>query len=248
VSKSRIKPYTGSLTMKALALPENRLARKAKTAINHQRARCYNPDHSYYKYYGAKGIRVEYDTRTFMGWYIENIQKFKGNNPTVGRIDHSKSYTLDNIEFQSREENSSESLNRNNSFKVNSKPIYIVDVISNKCIAKADSLIHASELTGMSVTTVSRHINGHPSKDHAERYYFSDKYQIKIYSDIPIIKVPQKNKIIVYEASSMKQIAIVNSNVEASQLTGVCHTHIRQYCLGKLKQSFKGYTFRYESS
>ena len=151
-----MKPYAGPLHMEGLS--KDPVARRGMTAINHQRARCENPEHPYYKYYGAKGIRVEYGTREFIGWYIENFKNFKGENPTVGRKDHSKNYRFDNIRFESREENSAESCRRNGHWGGKSKAIKVFE--NGMRIATAESIIDAAVMTGMSVSTISRHING----------------------------------------------------------------------------------------
>lgn len=150
------KPYSGSLV--DYRLPT--LARKAKTAINHQRARCNNPEHPYYKYYGAKGVRVEYGTRDFVGWYLVAVSQFKGKNPTVGRIDHTKNYRFDNIEMQSRESNTREMCLRIGHDHVKQRVIY-TDRKTGRLAGEADSILEASKKTGVSVTTISRHVNGH---------------------------------------------------------------------------------------
>lgn len=97
--------YKGSLSRrKKLPL----VVRKAQISLRAQRSRCTNPNDHNYKNYGAKGIKVEYETRVFVGWYIKNFIKLKLKDPTVGRIDHSKNYSIDNIEMQERSENSRE--------------------------------------------------------------------------------------------------------------------------------------------
>ena len=76
-----------------------------------QRQRCNNKKCTGYKDYGGRGIKVEYDSRSFVGWFlnktknilIKDIKRFH-----VGRIDHSKNYTLDNIELVSISENTKE--------------------------------------------------------------------------------------------------------------------------------------------
>lgn len=75
--------------------------KKAKSAFGNQKTRCNNPKCERYEFYGAKGIRVKYTWEEFSNWYLDNIKLFKGKKPSVGRIDHNKNYTLDNIEIQS---------------------------------------------------------------------------------------------------------------------------------------------------
>lgn len=86
--------------------------RAAYSSFHHQKQRCYNKHNIRYKNYGGKGVTVEYSVREFIGWYLENIIKFKGINPTVGRIDHARNYSFDNIEIQSKSDNSKERYDR----------------------------------------------------------------------------------------------------------------------------------------
>jgi len=87
--------------------------KKAYSSYKNQKIRCENKSVRPYRDYGKKGIRVEYTVREFVGWYLENIKKFKGQDPVVGRIDHARNYSLDNIEIVSRSENSKEATERN---------------------------------------------------------------------------------------------------------------------------------------
>lgn len=87
-------------------------ARKAYTSWNDQRIRCYNKKNKDYCRYGAKGIRVLYSSREFITWYLKEITKIDLTDPVVSRVDHSKSYTLDNISLEERSENSKEVCNR----------------------------------------------------------------------------------------------------------------------------------------
>lgn len=73
-----------------------------------QRTRCYNKNRSKYKNYGAKGIEVKYSSREFIGWWLSEIENFKGKKPTIGRIDHDGHYEFGNVVIQDLSENSSE--------------------------------------------------------------------------------------------------------------------------------------------
>ena len=156
-----IPAYSGPLVFKLMSP----VARKAWAAAAHQRARCNNKNHNYYKYYGAKGVSVRYSTRDFVSWYIEKIKAFRGNNPTVGRIDHGGDYEFGNIEFQSREENSRESCIRNRESKRRAqfKPIKIINLVTGESTI-APSIVDAAKISGRCVGTISRHINRRISK------------------------------------------------------------------------------------
>ena len=84
------------------------LAKKGYIVWRRQRDRCLNKNSMSYKTYGAIGIKVEYSSREFVGWYLSNY--IEGCD--VGRIDHSKNYSLTNIEFQTRSQNTIERNNR----------------------------------------------------------------------------------------------------------------------------------------
>lgn len=54
------------------------------------------------------GFTVEYSSKEFIEWWIENLDKREWKSPTTGRIDHSKGYSFDNIEMQERSDNTAE--------------------------------------------------------------------------------------------------------------------------------------------
>jgi hypothetical protein len=75
-----------------------------------QRERCLDPNHNRYQWYGAKGIKVLYSSYEFVKWWSKEIKKKPPmKNPCCGRIDHSKHYSLDNIEIVEKSDNSKES-------------------------------------------------------------------------------------------------------------------------------------------
>ena len=114
-----------------------------------QKQRCNNPDHPDYKWWGAKGIKVEYTSKQFVQWYEKAIQEYTGDFPSVGRINHKKKYSLDNIEIQSMSDNAKERIQR----KGNPNPgikINIFDSNTMNLISVADSAHEASRITGMS--------------------------------------------------------------------------------------------------
>lgn len=75
---------------------------------------------AYEAYYGQRARSKKaglpsptYCAREFMGWFEKNIVSFSGKRASIGRIDHSKGYSFDNIEIQDVGENSKEANNRN---------------------------------------------------------------------------------------------------------------------------------------
>ena len=91
----------------------NPIQNQALTVIRDQNQRCYNPSHPNYPQYGALGIRVEYTTRQFIAWYEKEYSKRPHwNKASCGRIDHTKNYSLDNIQLMEQSENSKERIRR----------------------------------------------------------------------------------------------------------------------------------------
>ena len=105
-----IKPYEGRLDSRMLK--EGRL-KDAYTSLRGQRYRCNNKNSEDYKWYGAKGIKVIYPTRYFIGWYLKEAKRFKkGEKISIDRIDHNGNYMFNNIRLVTRSENSREMARR----------------------------------------------------------------------------------------------------------------------------------------
>jgi hypothetical protein len=87
--------------------------RRAYGVFRQQGQRCTNPNSPGYRRYGARGIRVRYTSREFIGWFLYQLAKNPGlKAPSCGRIDHDKDYSFDNIELVEHAENSREANHR----------------------------------------------------------------------------------------------------------------------------------------
>lgn len=118
------KKYLGPMNTRAM----QKLPGQAYAVWNAQKQRCSNPKSNSYKNYGAKGIRVEYAVHEFMAWYIHHFELLKLKKASVGRIDHSKNYSFDNIEMIEHADNAREMYHRTGGNKtVAKKPIVLVD-------------------------------------------------------------------------------------------------------------------------
>lgn len=106
-----MKIYEGPLSCdrKVKMEPE---ARRAYFIYRRMVIRCSNPKVKEFKYYGAKGIKVNIPVREFIGWWLLNIRKKEWKRPSVGRIDHSGNYEFGNIEMQELSDNIAESVIR----------------------------------------------------------------------------------------------------------------------------------------
>jgi hypothetical protein len=129
-----------------------------------QKAKCYRKNHPDYKWYGAKGIRVDYGSRWFVSWWIHNLKLFNGKRPTCGRIDHDKNYCSENIVMQDSGDNARESWLRNNiGYKnkmgirmqiKNGHKVYVICKKSKDVIAIIPSKREAANLFGTSKRTM----------------------------------------------------------------------------------------------
>ena len=88
---------------------------RADRVYRAQLSRCRNKNNAKYKNYGGRGISVQYSAIEFFHWFKKNKPKSLAGM-SVGRLDHSKSYSFDNIVFQSIRDNSRERVNRSPNF------------------------------------------------------------------------------------------------------------------------------------
>ena len=159
-------------------LPDN--VKRAYDAFEHQKQRCYNKNHMSYKWYGDKGITVDYCTREFIGWFLSKIDSFKGI-PTVGRIDHSKSYCIENIELQTQSEQSKEQSSRNGPIGPIStrKPVLIFDKKSGILLRRVESVTAASIMTGAQISQISGICLKRPGCKSAKGFTFKFELSVK---------------------------------------------------------------------
>lgn len=104
--------------MEKTGLKSTRNPNRIRNSYKAQRYRCNNPNSQDYKYYGAKGIKVEYNFKEFSRWYLEKEKAYPINTRlVVDRLDHSKNYCFSNIRLVTQSENAKES-NRRRSYKI----------------------------------------------------------------------------------------------------------------------------------
>ncbi len=138
-------------------------AKRAHQVFYDQKARCYNKKHKWYKYWGGKGIDQEYTCREFVSWWVFNLKTFKGKWPTVGRIDHSKNYSFDNIIMQDMSENCKESAARNDFGRASNKKVYVYSK-SRSHIATFCTQGDAAKFFGIHNWTIKNIIKGKKHK------------------------------------------------------------------------------------
>jgi hypothetical protein len=100
--------------------------------------RCHNPNSKVYKNYGAKGIAVADDWKTFEGFWADMGEGYQ-DDLTIDRIDSSKGYFKENCRWLSHAENSSETSRKRKVIQLRKvlKPVKTFEPIKEWDSAKA---------------------------------------------------------------------------------------------------------------
>ena len=121
------------------------IVKKASLAHDNAVRRCRDKD----KYPTYAGITVDFSKRELIYWWIIQNRFFNLEKPTMGRINHSKSYSMENIRLEEHSDNSKEVFTRNLPYKEGSK----VSIFRRGThVATAKSLHQASVCTGVSIS------------------------------------------------------------------------------------------------
>lgn len=116
-----------------------------------QRSRCNNPKHRKYRWWGAKGIRVLYSAREFIGWWVLQQSLLKLKRPSCSRINHSGNYCFANIRLEELSENAAES-----SVRMSTKKRVSL-VAGKRVLERFSSMGQAARFADMSVQSVAFH-------------------------------------------------------------------------------------------
>ncbi len=135
--------------------------------------RCNNPKIKCYPNYGGKGIAVEYTAEEFATWFVAN---WSGSLvwPSVGRIDHSKNYSLDNIEMIEHAANAREMYDRTGgNATVEQTPVVLV---GDDAIHAFSNNKRAAEFAGVtpSYVCLRKRIKADPAKKTKFKYQVFD--------------------------------------------------------------------------
>lgn len=155
--KFRYPAYDGSLNERDNVIDKEVI--RAYSIWKAQRARCSNRLCRSYEWYGARGIKVEYSSREFIGWWLYHRKLYpKIKNPSCGRIDHSKNYSINNIEFVEMDANRRESNARNGTPKQCS--VKVLAVTRGGIRLYFDSVGQAARIIGVKRQLLSAHLSG----------------------------------------------------------------------------------------
>lgn len=102
--------YNGPLTKREIK--DNHCLKRACNSYRSQKSRCYDKRNTHYCNYGGIGIKVIYNKREFIGWWLDQCTKNKFIDPTISRIDHNGNYEFINVKIEERSENSRERMIR----------------------------------------------------------------------------------------------------------------------------------------
>lgn len=154
----------------------NPVQRRGYNIFVGQVQRCTNPNVRSYKHYGAKGLRVEYSKKDFIRWYEENAKEYDGKPPQVGRIDHEKGYSFDNIRLEGQSENAKERWTRKGRPEsIPQKKVGLFSKMTDECIAVFASVSGCARFVDTRSTVISRNCrtkNPKGSNKHSWYYRF----------------------------------------------------------------------------
>ena len=147
--------YTESIGFNP-ATSDDPLVRFAFSSYRNQKNRCLNRNVRSYSSYGAIGISVEYNFQEFLSWCKKNIGKsLLRAGAAVGRINHSKNYSLENIEAVTKSENSRERISRAG-VPIPKVPIVAIKKSTGEVVGRFDSLLSAAASTGLRLGSIHR--------------------------------------------------------------------------------------------
>ncbi len=161
--------YVGTLNRPDMSL---RALQGYRSWMN-QIQRCTNKNNPDFPRYGGKGIRVRYAAREFIGWWMHQLKRFRGKDPTVSRIDHEKDYCFENIRVESRSDNMREVHTRINGTRKGAKNRRVLCLMPGhtKPIAVFASMDRAAEFSGFSKSAIRKQCMREPKTNQFGHIY-----------------------------------------------------------------------------
>lgn len=146
--------YDGAMSPQAKCYVPEHISRGYKIYYT-ARNRCTNPKIREFKWYGAKGVKIEYTIRQFLYWWDKQIQKKQYVRPSVDRIDHNKNYSFDNIRLVELSDNIKErNMRHGNPGHVRSRRIDVFNRITGGLIETCPSAKHIERVYGVGSSQV----------------------------------------------------------------------------------------------
>jgi hypothetical protein len=166
-----IAPYLGTRSPKKMTP----LEQKAENCYSDQIGRCYNPTNRAYKYYGGKGVRVCYEPKDFMAWYIHHQNKLGLKQPSVDRIDPN-GHTISNIQLIEHHENRIKPwVGKIPSHIIaKRKRVLIIDMATQEPLMICKSTVEAQQMSGIFRSAIWKRFND-ASCNHGSQSIFDFK-------------------------------------------------------------------------
>ncbi len=108
-------------------------------------------------------IGVRYSQKDFITWYVKEHRKKKLKRPEVGRRDHSKPYSFDNVDLIERTDNLKERNARCGNPGRKHKAVCAFSLTGRR-LGKFVSKVEAAKKFGVSEKTVYNHCQGRTSR------------------------------------------------------------------------------------
>lgn len=230
--------YKGVLDTKQMSL-QAKLAYQSWMA---QRDRCNNSNNPRYRHYGGKGLKVEYNSREFVGWWLEKNKHFEGKTPTIGRINHDAGYYFSNVMLQDKSDNTKEQHER--LWYIYCKPVISYEADTLKILKQFHSCIEASKYYGINDATISASCV-HKSKRSKHNIIFR-------FADYPLWKLKKETPsrtaakaVTCYMKKTMEPIISFLSAIDAGEYFNISTEAIYKCCQRESIKSKHEYLFRY---
>lgn len=212
--------------------------KRTESAYNNQKFRCENIKSKDFKSYGQKGIKVLYTKNELIEW-VGN-QNILPDRFVIGRIDHSKSYSLDNIKLETVSESIKEVHSRlPNPGKLKAKTVLIHCALTHRIVAECESTRIAAKRVGVNQIVVWNSCNGGETKD--PQFYFR-------YRDFPYIpkkKLKVAKKIAIMTKNYSEILCIAKSAKEAAEFTEMTNKAVYDQCRALTKAHQSKFGFKY---
>lgn len=112
-----------------------------------------------------------YDRRDFVSWWLFHIKAFKGKQPSISRLDHTKDYSFSNIRLEEKKENSCEPLYRTPErpwLTAKRRPVRMVCVKTGRILKRASHSGEMQKMTGVFASNIWLQL-AHPTRDWGKR-------------------------------------------------------------------------------
>lgn len=149
------------------------------------KARCDNPHNKKYPIYGGKGIKVCTEWHDdFKKFYDDNIDKWKPGL-TIDRINSSKGYSPNNVQWVSLSENSARTSR-------NAPIVQLTKTYPYEYIAEYPCIVEAAKAIGITAPSISSCLRHKTVSSGGYYWMYKDEYEMYIKQGLEIPKAVRK--------------------------------------------------------